>query len=70
MRPTRGTETSQCSVGRPKSIRALAAITKYRQFLTTDPRVQLCDVNPWNIAVGLRDVLLPALNDLEKAIAG
>ena len=67
-----GLETAllECAHNPDARPRAPAAIAKYREFLTADPRVQLCDVNPWNIVVGLRDVLLPALNDLEKALAG
>lgn len=52
---------------RPK---ALQMIAQYRQFLTSDPRVGFCDDNPFNIHVALRETLIPALNDLEKVLAG
>jgi hypothetical protein len=50
--------------------KALNLVTSFRQFLTTDKMVPLCEENPFGVDVKLRDTLLPALDELEKSLQG
>lgn len=49
--------------------KALSLVAEFRQFVTTDPIVQLCDTNPFGVAVGIRAKLVPALNVVEQSLA-
>lgn len=49
--------------------KALSLVAEFRQFVTTDPIVQLCDTNPFGVAVGIRAKLVPALDVVEQSLA-
>ncbi len=58
-------EANPASVGKARQ-----AVVAFRKFITEDPAIELCDANPYKVTVGLRAILLPALNELEKALVG
>ncbi len=43
-------------------------VADFRRFLDTDPAVQLCDDNPFDIEVGLRPTLGAALRNIDQAL--
>jgi hypothetical protein len=44
-------------------------VTEFRRFLATDPAIQLCDENPFEVAVELRSILGAALKQLDQQLS-
>ncbi len=53
---------------RPAAARARPAMDAFISHLTSDPRVEACDRNPFGITVTIRATLVPALQDLSTTL--
>ena len=55
--------------GSPQAAKALAAVRGLQEAIAADPRVAACDNNPGGVKVAIRATMLPALNQMQAALA-
>lgn len=53
---------------RAAAARARPAVDAFISHLTSDPRVEACDRNPFSVTVTIRATLVPALQDLSTTL--